>query len=156
MPAWWSGTHGGGMVQLAACDWCVQALRRLAAATGGHAVFAFAGGGIPAPASRRTVPSGARPAGPPVLVLEFAERLRDPVDGSMSVARVYGRARTGGTWEGWIEFVAVGAPVGLRTYQETTQSNREGIAHWASVLEPAYLEGAFARARKDSPVTLPA
>ena len=58
-------------------------------------------------------------------------------------------------WRG-IEFVAVGAAVGLRTYQETTQSNREGIAHWASVLEPAYLEGAFARARKDSPVTLPA
>src|SRR5437016_1513291 len=26
-----------GTVQLAACDWCVQAVRRLAAGTGGHA-----------------------------------------------------------------------------------------------------------------------
>jgi hypothetical protein len=146
----------GGVVQLAACDWCVQALRRLAAATGGHAVFALAEGGIPAPASGRTVPTGARPASPPVLILEFSEHVRDPVDGTMYVARVFGRARLDGTWEGWIEFVAVGAAVVLRTDQETTQSNREGIAYWASGLEPTYLEGAFARARKDGPVTVPA
>src|SRR5438105_817115 len=31
----------GGTVQLAACDWCVQAIRRVAAATGGHAQFAL-------------------------------------------------------------------------------------------------------------------
>lgn len=146
----------GGVVQLAACDWCVQALRRLAAATGGHAVFALAEGGIPAPASRRTVPSRARPASPPVMVLEFAEHVRDPVDGTTYVARVYGRARADGTWEGWIEFVAVGAAVVLRTDQETTQSSREGVAYWASGLEPAYLEGAFARARRDSSVRVPA
>ena len=146
----------GGVVQLAACDWCVQALRRLAAATGGHAVFALAEGGIPAPASRRTVPSGARPASPPVMMLEFAEHVRDAVDGTTYVARVYGRARADGTWEGWIEFVAVGAAVVLRTEQETTQSNRESVAYWASGLEPAYLEGAFARARKASPVAVPA
>jgi hypothetical protein len=139
----------GGVVQLAACDWCVQALRRLAAATGGHAVFALAEGGIPA--ARRTVSSGARPASPPVMVLEFAEHVHDPVDGTTYVARVYGRARADGTWEGWIEFVAVGAAVVLRTDQETTQSNREGVAYWASGLEPVYLEGAFARARRDSP-----
>jgi len=146
----------GGVVQLAACDWCVQAMRRLAAATGGHAVFALAEGGIPAPSSRRTVPAGARPAGPPVLVLEFAEHVRDPVDGTTYVARVYGQARSDGTWEGWIEFVAVGFAVVLRTDQETTQSNREGVAYWASGLEATYLEGAFARARRDSPVTVPA
>jgi hypothetical protein len=146
----------GGVVQHAACDWCVQALRRLAAASGGHAVFALAEGGIPAPAGRRKVPSGARPASPPVLVLEFAEHVRDPVDGTTYVARAYGRARADGTWEGWIEFVAVGAALVLRTDQETTQSNREDVAYWASGLGPAYLEGAFARARKDSPVTVPA
>ncbi len=140
----------GGAIQLAACDWCVQALRRLAAATGGHAVFALAEGGIPAPASRRGTPSGARPAGPPVMILEFAEHLRDTADGTTYVARVFGQPRADGTWEGWLEFVAVGAGVVLRTEQATTQSNREGVSYWASGLEPSYLEGAFARARKES------
>ncbi len=146
----------GGIVQLAVCDWCVQALRRLAAATGAHAVFALAEGGIPAPASRRASARRARPVSPPVVVLEFAERVRDPVDGATYVARVYGRARADGTWEGWIEFVAVGAAVALRTEQETTQSSREGVAYWASGLEPTYLEGAFARARRDAPVAVSA
>ncbi len=146
----------GGVVQLAACDWCVQAMRRLAAATGGYAAFALAEGGIPARASRRTAPAGARPTGPPVLVLEFAEHVHNPVDGTTYVVRVYGQARSDGTWERWIEFVAVGSAVVLRTDQETTQSNREGVAYWASGLEAAYLEGAFARARRDSPVTAPA
>ncbi len=90
------------------------------------------------------------------MVLEFAERVRDPVDGATYVARVYGRARADGTWEGWIEFVAVGAAVALRTEQETTQSSREGVAYWASGLEPTYLEGAFARARRDAPVAVSA
>ena len=144
----------GGAVQLAACDWCVQALRRLAAATGGHAVFALAEGGSPAPASLRPTPRGARPAGPPVQILEFAEHLRDPVDGATYVARVCGRPRADGTWEGWLEFVAIGAAVVLRTEQETTQSNRQGVAYWASGLEPSYLEGAFARARRDTPAAV--
>jgi hypothetical protein len=140
----------GGAVQLAACDWCVQALRRLSSATGGRAVFVLAEGGIRVPASRHQKPTGARPAGPPVLILEFAEHMRDPVDGTTYVARVYGRQRVDGTWEGWLEFVAVGAAAVLRTEQETTQSNREGVAYCASGLEPSYLEGAFARARKDT------
>jgi hypothetical protein len=140
----------GGVVQLAACDWCVQAVRRLAAATGGHAVFALAEGGIPVPLSRHATSSGARPAGPPVLILEFAEILRDTTDGATYVARVYGQPRADATWAGWLEFVAVGAAVVLRTEQETTQSNREGVSYWASGLEPAYLEGAFARVRKES------
>jgi len=144
----------GGTVQLAACGWCVRALRRVAAATGGHAVFALAEGAIPVPASRHTAPRGARPAGPPVVLLEFVEHLRDPVDGTTYVARVCGRPRTGGTWEGWLEFVAVGAAVVLRTERETTQSNRQGIAYWASGLEPSYLEGAFARARRDTPAAV--
>jgi hypothetical protein len=63
---------------------------------------------------------------------------------------VYGRQRLDGTWEGWLEFVAVGAAVSLRTEQETTQSSQQGVAYWASGLEPSYLEGAFARAHKDS------
>jgi hypothetical protein len=144
----------GGVVQLAACDWCIQALRRIAAATGGHAAFALAEGGIPAAVSRRAIVSGARPAGPPVFILEFAEHWRDSADGTSYVARVYGQARVDGTWEGWLEFVAVGAAVVLRTEQETTQSNRQGVAYWASGLEPSYLAGAFARARKESVVAV--
>ena len=145
----------GGIVQLAVCDWCVQALRRLAAATGGHAAFALAEGGIPVASTRRSS-RRARPVSSPVLLLEFAERVRNPVDGTSYVARVYGRARADGTWEGWIEFVAVGAAVVLRTDQETTQSNREAVAYWASGLEPAYLEGAFARARRKATVAISA
>jgi len=140
----------GGTVHLAACDWCVQALRRLAAATGGHAVFALAEGSVAAPVNRRPISRGARPAGPPVLMLEFEDHVRDPADGTTYVARVYGRSRADGTWEGWLEFVAIGAAVVLRTDQETTQSNRQGVAYWASGLEPSYLEGAFERARKES------
>jgi hypothetical protein len=140
----------GGAIQLAACDWCVQAVRRLAAATGGHAVFALAEGGIPVPATRRGAPRGAPPAGPPVLMLEFAVHVRNPADGTTYVARVYGQPRADGTWEGWLEFVAIGAAMVLRTEQETTQSNRQGIAYWASGLQPSYLEGAFVRAHRDS------
>jgi hypothetical protein len=139
----------GGTVQFAACELCVQALRRLAAATGGHAVFAL-GEGIPVPASRP--PGAGRPLSQPVRVRQFVEHVRDPVDGTTYVARVYGRQRSDGQWEGWIEFVAVGAAVVLRTEMETTQSNLEGVAYWALGLEPRYLEGAFERARKEAPV----
>jgi len=145
----------GGVVQLAACDWCVQALRRLAAATGGHAVFALAAGAIPVAASRRPVSRGARPAGPPATGREWAERQRDPTAGSACVTRAFGRPRADGTWEGWLEFVAIGADVVLRTEQETTQSNRQGVAYWALGLEPAYLEGAFARARAKTVAAVP-
>jgi hypothetical protein len=41
---------------------------------------------------------------------------------------------------------------GLRTDQETTQSTREDVLYWATGLEPTYREGAFARAKRDTPV----
>jgi len=91
-----------------------------------------------------------------LLVLEFADHVRDPVDGRTYIAQAYGRARADATWEGWIEFVAVGAAMVLRTDQETTQSNREGVAYWATGLEPAYLEAAFARAHRVNPMAVPA
>src|SRR2546430_12675594 len=56
--------HRGGMVQLAACDWCVQAMRRLAATSGGHAGFALEGGGIPAGGNRPEGGRAARARGP--------------------------------------------------------------------------------------------
>jgi hypothetical protein len=62
---------------------------------------------------------------------------------------VLGQARPDGTWEGSIEFRAVGndasRPI-LATGRETTQPNREALEYWASGLEPLYFEGAFARA----------
>jgi hypothetical protein len=67
---------------------------------------------------------------------------------SAHVVRVYGQPRTDGTWAGWLEFVAVGAPIVLRTGTETTQSDRAALVYWAGGLEPTYLEGAFARARR--------
>jgi hypothetical protein len=140
----------GSVVQLAACDWCLAALRRLEAATGGHAALAVTGGGSSVASIRRSVPSRARPVSPPALVLEFAERLRDPVRGTAYTARAFGRSRGDGTWEGWIEFTADGSNDVLRTGQETTQSSREGVAYWASGLEATYLEGAFDRARRGS------
>lgn len=83
------------------------------------------------------------------MVHEFAEHVRDPADEATYLVRAYGQARQDGTWEGWLEFVGDGAAAVLRTDQETTQSNREGVAYWASGLEPTYLEGAFARVRRN-------
>jgi hypothetical protein len=141
----------GGLVELAACDWCVHAMRRLAAVTGGHMLLALAEAGMLPSESQRAVPSGARPASPPVLVLEFAEQFRDSAEGTGYVVRAYGRARVDGTWEGWLEFESPRAADTLRTGQETTQSSREGVAYWASGLEVTYLAGAFERARRRSP-----
>lgn len=79
-------------------------------------------------------------------------------DGTLYLVRTYGQERTDGTWEAWLEFHPVAGAVAsgaggaggvglvLRTGRETSQSNREGVAYWASGLEPVYLEGAFARA----------
>jgi hypothetical protein len=140
----------GGLVELAVCDWCIHAMRRLSAVTGGRMLFALADGAMLPSETQRAVPSGARSASPPVLVLEFAELFRDPVDGVWHVVRAYGRARVDGTWEGWLEFESPRAATTLRTGQETTQSSRDGVAYWASGLEATYLVGAYERARRRS------
>src|SRR5690349_15054221 len=57
----------GGAVELALCDWCVQAFRRLAAVSGGHVAFALAEGAGPPPAAVRSAPRGARRLSPPVI-----------------------------------------------------------------------------------------
>ena len=64
-------------------------------------------------------------------------------------ARVYGRERADGTWEGWIEFRPAdkGKPL-LRTGQETSQPSRVTTEYWALGLEPIYLDGALVRARE--------
>jgi hypothetical protein len=137
----------GGVVELGACDWCIQAIRRLAAASGGQAAFAFSEAAGPPPSAVQTVPPAPRPVMPPVLINELAQELQDSA-GINYVVRVLGRERIDGRWEGFLEFVAVGAAIVLRTGTETTQSNREDLAYWASGLNTAYLQGAFARAQR--------
>ena len=84
----------------------------------------------------------------PEIIHQHAEQVRDSA-GTIYRVLIYGEARDDGTWEGWIEFHPVGsASPALRTARETSQPNKEALAYWASGLETAYLEGAFARARQ--------
>src|SRR6185437_14368804 len=61
----------GGVVQLGACDWCVQAIRRLSAVSGGQATFALSEAAGAPPSAIRTAPPAARPVTPPVLIKEL-------------------------------------------------------------------------------------
>jgi hypothetical protein len=135
----------GGSVELAACDPCVHALRRLSAATGGYATFVLGEATAP-PGTARVGWAGTAPVSPPVFIAELTVDVQDAA-GTRFVPRIFGRERADGTWEGWLDFVDPSSGSVLRTGRETTQSNREGVAYWASGLEPSYLEGAFARAR---------
>ncbi len=60
--------------------------------------------------------------------------------------RVYAEPRSTGTWAAWIEFMSTRRDKVLQTDLETTQSTLEGVAYWATGLEPIYFEGAFDRA----------
>ena len=135
----------GGTVQLAACDWCVKALRRISATTGGSAAFVIGDAPGPPPTTLHATPRGLKPAGPPILMMEMSQRIQDAA-GVEYVVQAYGRGRSDGTWEGWLEFVGIENGRVLRTGRETTQSKREDVAYWASGLEPSYIRGAFARA----------
>lgn len=139
----------GGAVELALCDWCVQAFRRLAAVSGGHVTFAVAEAPGAPPAAFRGAPRVPRPPSPARMVVELVQTVVDST-GTEFIPRVFGRERADGTWEGWIEFVGVGSRTVLRTGRETTQSKFEDLAYWARGLEGTYLEGAFARARQES------
>jgi hypothetical protein len=136
----------GGSIELAACGWCAQALRRLAALSGGVAAFALEQAAAANGGNHRASAVATRRSGPPVLIRELDATVRD-ADGTPYVALVYGRARADDTWECWIDFVAIGARQVRQTDRETTQSKYEDLAYWAAGLEPAYLEGAFNRAR---------
>jgi hypothetical protein len=129
------------------CDWCVQAFRRLAAVSGGHIAFNLAEAAAPPAAIVRGTGRAASPPGPAILITELAEQLLDG-SGTAYVVRIFGHERADATWEGWLEFMATDGSSVLRTARETTQSKREDLAYWALGLEPSYLEGAFARARR--------
>ena len=75
-----------------------------------------------------------------LLVLEDSDgRLYDRI-------RVYAEPQRGGTWRGIIAFLPSDGREPVETSQETTQSNIEGVAYWATGLEPIYFEGALRRA----------
>ena len=139
----------GGEVELAVCDGCAQAFRRLAAVSGGRVAFATADSAGPPPGALRSTPRASRPTGAPIVVAELPQPVYDGT-GTEYVPRVLGRERFDGTWEGWLEFVALGSATVLQTGRETTQSKYEDLAYWARGLEPIYVRGAFDRARLSS------
>jgi hypothetical protein len=53
-----------------------------------------------------------------------------------------------GRWQGWIEFVPLGAGEAVRSGRETTQPNRQDTLYWATGLTFVYLEGSLHRALK--------
>jgi len=81
------------------------------------------------------------------LIHEHHTQIKTP-DGHAYVPRTYGVRQSDGMWEAWLEFEPVdrGTPT-LRTDRETSQASRQALETWASGLETAYFEGAFARAR---------
>jgi hypothetical protein len=76
---------------------------------------------------------------------EFDTPIVDTASGTQYIARVCGRERDDGLWEGWIEFVNRSTGAVLRTVRETTQPNLTDLKYWATGLTPVYLEGALAR-----------
>ena len=72
-------------------------------------------------------------------------------DGQEYYVQVVGEQLPSGTWEAWLEFVPLDdeAEV-LLTKTETTQPRREDILGWSATLTDTYLQGAFARAVRDT------
>ena len=80
------------------------------------------------------------------VIHEHATRIRTP-QGVLYAPRTCAAQKPDGMWEAWVEFDPVDwdGPT-LKTERETSQASREAVHTWASGLEPAYFEGAFARA----------
>jgi hypothetical protein len=91
------------------------------------------------------------------LVHERGIDLFDSEGQAYDRAFVWAEPQPGGTWAAWIEFVSSEGRAVLQTDRETSQSNLESVAYWATGLEPLYFEGAFRRAMKrqvpDEPVS---
>ncbi len=77
------------------------------------------------------------------VVHEFSSLVRG-VDHLDYAARAWTEQR-GNIWVGWLEFT--GPRSSKMTGEETSQSNRDAVAYWATGLERIYLEGALQRAR---------
>jgi hypothetical protein len=80
------------------------------------------------------------------LIHEHHTHIRTP-EGIAYVPRTYALQQADGMWEAWLEFDPIDRDLPtLRTERETSQASREAVHIWASGLERAYFEGAFARA----------
>ena len=80
-----------------------------------------------------------------MLILEHTSHILE--DSTAYAVFICGEERSDGTWAGWLEFHPTNsAQPALSTDQETSQPNRAALEYWATGLEPAYLEGALARA----------
>jgi hypothetical protein len=62
------------------------------------------------------------------------------------MARACGDEAADGMWQGWIEFIPIGAGEPVRSGRETTQPNRKDAEYWATGLTPIFLEGSLYRA----------
>ena len=78
---------------------------------------------------------------------QFDTPIRDG-QGRSYTAKVSGRERDDGLWEGWIEFQNTLTGRSLSSTRETTQPNSQDLAYWASGLTAVYLEGALDRVLK--------
>jgi hypothetical protein len=80
------------------------------------------------------------------LVHERSVEISGPEGTNYDLARVYAEPNGRTTWAGFIEFVPSRGGEPVRTGHETTQSNVEGVAYWATGLELVYFDGALRRA----------
>jgi hypothetical protein len=67
-------------------------------------------------------------------------------NGRTYFARACGDQMPDSIWQGWVEFLPVGAGEPVRSARETTQPNREDVVYWATGLTPVFLEGSLRRA----------
>jgi hypothetical protein len=90
------------------------------------------------------------------VLVEFAEAVTSE-DGKNYTARAVGAEMPDGKWQGWLEFVPLGAGDPVRSSRETTQPNRTDAEYWATGLTYVYLEGALRRAlnRPQRPLARP-
>ena len=84
------------------------------------------------------------------VLLEFENEFTSR-DGTRYEARVCGRGREDGTWEGWLEFEPKLGGTPLRTGRETTQPNRRLLHYWATGLTAGYIDGALLRTTSKLP-----
>ena len=84
------------------------------------------------------------------VLVEFEDTWSGP-DGKRYEARVCGRERGDGLWEGWLEFMPGDGGAALATERETTQPNRADTLYWATGITYGYVEGALNRLLKPLP-----
>jgi hypothetical protein len=145
----------GVMVRFVACEPCSAAMNRVVTAIGPDAQLSHSALGDSAGRSYPKAVLRPRVRQEPYLeteeVLGEADHLVLDLEGKEYVVRFCGGRRSDGMWIGWLEFARVGTEELLRTGQETSQSDKDGLLYWASGQGPAYFEGAFLRATKVAP-----